>query len=95
MSNTRFHQRRWAAGLTITALPMIGIALAPTGLAQDPCLNDLSSATCIMSQNEDGFLQNENAGVQPGNPVAPAPPGPPQAPVAPAPPSAPVAPSTG
>ncbi len=95
MGTTRYQQRRWAVGLTSTALAIIGIALAPTSLAQDPCLNDHSSPACIVSQNDDGFLQNENSGVQPGSPGTPAPGGPPQAPVAPAPPSAPVAPATG
>ncbi len=50
--NTRWQLRRWAAGLTMIALPLIGIALAPTSHAENcgwnpDSLECLSGTMCL------------------------------------------------
>lgn len=51
MNNTRFQLRRWAAGLA--ALLLIGVALAPSSLAEPgsddtgPCAWDVASMACL------------------------------------------------
>ena len=53
MNIARLHLRRWATGLTIAALPLIGVAVAPTGLAQDgtgPCAWNVASLACMQYQ---------------------------------------------
>ncbi len=72
--------RRWAASLTLTVLPMAGLALAPTSLAQDNCTMDPNASP----------LCPQAGWTQPGDLVIPATGGPPQVAVAPAPPGAPV-----
>ena len=59
MSISRFRMRRWALGLTIAALPLIGVTQAPAGLAQDetgPCAWDVASMACMESQTGGGGL---------------------------------------
>ncbi|MCH9668433.1 MAG: hypothetical protein K0U80_11280 [Actinomycetia bacterium] len=80
MADTRNRMRRWAASLTLTVLPMAGLALAPTSLAQDNCTMDPNASP----------LCPQAGWTQPGDLVIPATGGPPQVAVAPAPPGAPV-----
>lgn len=48
--------RTWTAGLTLAAMPLISLALAPTSVAQDPCMFDPNSVEC---QNYDAvFVAN-------------------------------------
>lgn len=53
MRDTYIQLRRWAAGLTVFALPLIAVALAPSGIADrgaadtGPCAWDLVSTTCL------------------------------------------------
>ena len=59
MYNSTFQLRRWAAGLTVAALPLIGIALAPSSFADPgysddpgssdtgPCAWDVASVACM------------------------------------------------
>lgn len=52
MNLTR-HQLRWAAGLTLASLPLIGVASAPNSLAQDgtgPCAFTVASLACMQYQ---------------------------------------------
>ncbi len=90
MNITRCQPRRWAAGLTMMiSLPLIGVALAPTSLADDfDCIGSVS-LDCMM--NSGSGLPDPQAGwTQPGDLVIPAGGGLPQVAVAPAPPGAPV-----
>lgn len=54
MNIARYRLRRWAAGLTLAAVPLlIGVAAAPTSLAQDgtgPCAWDVASLACMQYQ---------------------------------------------
>lgn len=73
MNTSRY--RRVAAGLTLAALPLVGVALAPTSLADD-CMFDPTSLDCMMNSGDHGY--------QPGDVVVPADGGPLQIAVAPA-----------
>lgn len=72
MNTSRY--RRVAAGLTLASLPLVGVALAPTSLAED-CMFDPTSFDCMMNSGDDGY--------QPGDVVVPADGGPLQIAVAP------------
>lgn len=74
MNTTRYQLRRVAAGLTLASLPLVGVALAPTSLADD-CMFDPTSLDCMMNSGDDGY--------QPGDVVVPADGGPLQIAVAP------------
>lgn len=52
MNQSRFTLRRWAASLTLVALPLIGVAFAPSSLADDwgPCDYDMGSMSCLNFQ---------------------------------------------
>lgn len=51
MNISRHQVRRWAPILTIAALPVIGIGVAPTTIAQDPCDWDAGSQACLQYQS--------------------------------------------
>ena len=72
MNTARY--RRVAAGLTLASLPLVGVALAPSSLADD-CMMNPTSLDCMMNSGDDGY--------QPGNVVVPADGGPLQIAVAP------------
>ncbi len=75
--------RRWVAGLTIGAMPVIAIAMAPISFAQNPCDWDAGSVACGQYQsglgpcNWDagsmGCLQSQTSGGGIGFPAPPAP----------------------
>lgn len=90
MMKMSLHQlRRWAAGLTMMSLPLIGVALAPASLADD-CMFNPGSLDCLMN-SDDGFSGGDmGGGTQPGDLVIPADGGSPAVAVAPAPAGAPV-----
>ncbi|MDA0253022.1 MAG: hypothetical protein O3B27_11055 [Actinomycetota bacterium] len=89
METTHCRRRLAAAGFAFAALPIIGVAAAPTSLA-DPCDWDVASLDCMMNSG-DGFGDFGNSGgFQPGDLVLPATGGPPQVAVAPAPDGGPV-----
>lgn len=53
MNMTRYQLRCGVAGFTLASLPLIGVALAPTSLAQDgtgPCAWDVASLACMQYQ---------------------------------------------
>lgn len=83
MNLARYQLRRWAVGLTLASLPLVGVAAAPTSLAQPD-----SDSDCIAGATFDCIM---DSGVQPGDDLAvPVSGGPPQSAVAPAPPGPPV-----
>ncbi|MCB1263671.1 MAG: hypothetical protein KDB56_03605 [Mycobacterium sp.] len=87
MKRTDYQLPRWAAGLVLAALPMIGLASAPASVADDfDCIASVS-LDCMMN-DDDGF--SDGGGFQPGDLVLPATGGPPQVAVAPAPAGGPV-----
>ena len=49
-----YRLRLWTAGLAFGAIPMIGVAVAPTSLAQrdepNACSWNVASMACMMSQ---------------------------------------------
>lgn len=63
--NTRCQLRRWAAGLTMIWLPLIGIAFAPTGLA-DPGSNE--TGPCAFNVTSMACLEWESGGTGPYGP---------------------------
>lgn len=74
MKRTDYQLPRWAAGLVLAALPMIGLASAPASVADDfDCIASVS-LDCMMN-DDDGF--SDGGGFQPGDLVLPATGGPP------------------
>ena len=49
MENSGFRLSSWAAGLMLASLPLIGLALAPSSLADitGPCAFDAASMACL------------------------------------------------
>lgn len=47
--NSVFRLRRWATALTLASLPLLGVGLAPSSLADDlgPCGWDVGSMACL------------------------------------------------
>lgn len=88
----RHQLRRWATGLTIISLPLIGVVLAPTSFAQDDfdCIGSISLDRMMNSGSTFPPSDPQSGWTQPGDLVIPASGGPPQVAVAPAPPGAPV-----
>ena len=93
MKRTDYQLPRWAAGLVLAALPMIGLASAPASLADDfDCIASIS-LDCMMNDDDSfsgGSGFSGGGGFQPGDLVLPATGGPPQVAVAPAPAGGPV-----
>ena len=79
--NTAHHLRRWTIGITLAALPIVGVVAAPTSLADD-CIANPNSLDCLMDAGSRGY--------QPGDVVVPADGGMPQVAVAPSMPGAPL-----
>ena len=75
MNIDRCQMRRWAVGLTLASLPLIGVALAPTSVADSfDCIGSVS-LSCMM--NSGGGLAGVGnppiaQGFQPGDLVIPA-----------------------
>lgn len=95
MNIARYRLRRWAAGLTLAAVPLlIGVAAAPTSLAQDgtgPCAWDVASLACMQYQTNgaEGVCAWDVASLACMQARTAGPPAAPAAPAAPAPPAAP------